>query len=86
MSWILLTMGNRPAELAAAIASIWGSRGEATVEIIVVANGATGPVEVPDEVMLVELDENLGVPGGRNGRMGGRRQLGGRIRLQHGGR
>ena len=66
VSWILLTMGNRPAELAAAIASIWGSRGEATVEIIVVANGATGPVEVPDEVMLVELDENLGVPGGRN--------------------
>lgn len=66
VSWILLTMGNRPGELATAISSIDRSAGATRTEIIVVANGATGPVDVPDGVLLVELDENLGVPGGRN--------------------
>lgn len=66
ISWVLLTMGNRPAELAAALSSIRSSAGEAGTQIIVVANGATGPVDVPGDVVLVELDENLGVPGGRN--------------------
>ncbi len=59
-------MGDRPAELATALASIRASTGAATTEIIVVANGAAAPVEVPDDVVLVDLAENLGVPGGRN--------------------
>lgn len=59
-------MGNRPSELAAALESIRTSAGDVPTEIVVVANGATDPVEVPDDVALVSLEENLGVPGGRN--------------------
>ena len=66
VSWILLTMGNRPSELAAALESIRSSAGDVSTEIVVVANGATAPVEVPADVELVTLDENRGVPGGRN--------------------
>ena len=66
MSWILLTMGDRPAELHTAISSIRRSAAGTPIEIIVVANGAVRPVDVPDDVILVELAQNLGVPGGRN--------------------
>lgn len=66
ISWILLTMGNRPDELASALASIRSTAGAASIELVVVANGATSPVTVHDDVVLVELDENVGVPAGRN--------------------
>ena len=64
ISWVLLTMGDRSAELAAAIASI--PRGDAyDTEVIVVANGGCG-VTVDDGVTLSQLPENVGVPAGRN--------------------
>lgn len=77
VSWILLTMGDRPTEVAAAVASIpdrpVGPDGERTghVEVIVVANGIPEgipvmPPEVADCVRVVHAPENLGVPGGRN--------------------
>ncbi len=60
-SWILLTMGDRPDELAAAVASIPRDGHE----IIVVTNGAPGAV-LPDGVIRIDLAENVGIPAGRN--------------------
>lgn len=60
----ILTMGNRPAELEALLKSVAGQDTPAT-RIVVVGNGAPLP-PLPDEVTGVELDENLGVAGGRN--------------------
>jgi GT2 family glycosyltransferase len=62
--WVVLTMGDRPRELAAALGSIPG-RGRADVEVVVVANGGTRP-DVPTGVRVVETPVNLGIPGGRN--------------------
>ncbi|MGW6744651.1 glycosyltransferase family 2 protein [Streptomyces sp. NPDC055025] len=61
---VIITMGDRPAELRALLASVARQDGD-PIEIVVVGNGA--PVgEVPDGVRTVELPENLGIPGGRN--------------------
>ncbi|AXI81157.1 glycosyltransferase family 2 protein [Peterkaempfera bronchialis] len=57
-------MGNRPAELTALLESVAGQRGPA-VEVVVVGNGAPLP-PLPQGVRSVELDENLGIPAGRN--------------------
>ena len=64
VSWVLLTMGDRPDELEAAIASIPRAENHET-EVVVVANGASG-VRVDDGVILTELADNVGVPAGRN--------------------
>lgn len=77
VSWILLTMGDRPAELAAAVSSITDRAGQADAdtagrpEVIVVANGIPeGLPAMPSEnaagVRVVHAAENLGIPGGRN--------------------
>ncbi|MFN3215689.1 MAG: glycosyltransferase family 2 protein [Acidimicrobiales bacterium] len=77
VSWILLTMGDRPTEVAAAVSSIPDRPGgpDADVvertEVIVVANGVPEglpvvPSEVADGVRVVHSPENLGIPGGRN--------------------
>lgn len=59
--WIVLTTGNRPAELAAAVASI--ERVDPDGDIVVVGNGVdVAPV---GRATVHRLDENLGVPGGR---------------------
>lgn len=63
VSWVILTRGDRPEELAAAVRSIREQRSGG--EIVVVANGLPG-AEVPEGVRLVELPENVGVPAGRN--------------------
>ncbi|MFE7123297.1 glycosyltransferase family 2 protein [Streptomyces sp. NPDC057617] len=61
---VIITMGDRPAELRALLDSVAGQEGD-PVEIVVVGNGA--PVgDVPAGVRTVELPENLGIPGGRN--------------------
>jgi GT2 family glycosyltransferase len=76
VSWILLTMGDRPAELAEAVASIPDLAGidadaKVDVEAIVVANGVPEglpvvPPAIAEGVRIVHSPENLGIPGGRN--------------------
>ncbi|AUG81225.1 glycosyl transferase [Kitasatospora sp. MMS16-BH015] len=61
---VIITMGNRPAELNALIESVRAQEGPA-VELAVVGNGAPLP-PLPAGVRSVELPENLGIPGGRN--------------------
>ena len=64
LSCVILTMGNRPAEVIRAIDSVLAQRG-AQVELVVVGNGAevTG---LPAGVRAIRLPENVGVAAGRN--------------------
>jgi GT2 family glycosyltransferase len=64
LSCVILTMGDRPAEVVRAIDSVLAQRG-ARVELVVVGNGAdvTG---LPAGVRTVRLPENVGVAAGRN--------------------
>lgn len=66
LDWVVLTTGNRPNELRAAIASLLDGA-PAGVRVIVVSNGA-GPLDLPDRdgLDVVVATENLGVPGGRH--------------------
>jgi GT2 family glycosyltransferase len=61
---VVITMGNRPAELRALLDSVAGQDGD-RIEVVVVGNGTPVP-DVPAGVRAVELPENLGIPGGRN--------------------
>ncbi|TXS43571.1 glycosyltransferase family 2 protein [Streptomyces sp. or43] len=61
---VIITMGNRPAELRALLDSVAKQDGD-RIEVVVVGNGSAVP-EVPAGVRTVELPENLGIPGGRN--------------------
>jgi GT2 family glycosyltransferase len=63
VSVVVLTMGDRPAELAAAIASARRQRG-VEVEVVMVVNGGEPDRTLADTA--VEPGENLGIPGGRN--------------------
>lgn len=63
-SLIVLTMGDRPQQLADALASATAQQMEWN-EVIVVSNGA-GSLGLGADVVAVELDENVGVPAGRN--------------------
>ncbi|MFF1405134.1 glycosyltransferase family 2 protein [Streptomyces sp. NPDC058294] len=60
----VLTMGNRPAELAALLESV-ARQEQSAARVVVVANGTPLP-ELPAGVDGVEPGENLGVSGGRN--------------------
>jgi GT2 family glycosyltransferase len=68
LSCVILTMGNRPAELDRAVASAValgpGADGGG-VQVVVVGNGAGVP-PVPPGVTTVRLPENVGVAAGRN--------------------
>ncbi len=67
MTWIgcvILSQGNRPAELARALDSVLTQTGVA-VECVVVGNGWT-PTGLPVGVGSVPLVENVGIPSGRN--------------------
>ena len=64
LSCVILTMGDRPAELSRAIDSVLAQE-DAELEVVVVGNGADVP-SPPPGVKLVKLPENLGVAGGRN--------------------
>lgn len=70
MSWgaVLLTQGRRPERFAAALRSLRGQRGVA-LDIVVVGNPweATG---LPGGVRAVNLGDNFGAAGGRNGGVG----------------
>jgi GT2 family glycosyltransferase len=64
LSCVILTMGDRPAELGRAVDSVLAQE-DAELELVVVGNGADVP-SPPPGVKLVKLPENLGVAGGRN--------------------
>jgi len=64
VSCVVLTMGDRPVELARAVDSVLAQRGE-PVEVLVLGNGAD-PGELPPGVRAERLPTNLGIPGGRN--------------------
>jgi GT2 family glycosyltransferase len=57
---VVLTQGRRPAELAAALASL-----RAADDLVVVGNG-WAPAGLPDGVRAVALPEDRGIPAGRN--------------------
>ncbi len=61
---VLLTMGERPEELARAIASVQAQQGVET-DMVVVGNGWE-PGDLPEGVRGVALTHNLGIPAGRN--------------------
>ena len=64
VSCVILTMGDRPAELERAVASIAAQQGD-PAEIVVVGNGVQLP-ELPAGARAVSLPENVGIPAGRN--------------------
>ncbi|MHB1593033.1 MAG: glycosyltransferase family 2 protein [Streptosporangiaceae bacterium] len=64
LSVVILTMGNRAAELRRAIDST-GPLRDLGAEVIVVGNGADVP-PVPSGVTTIRIAENVGVAGGRN--------------------
>lgn len=66
----VVTMGNRPAEVDALLGSV-AKQDLAPARIVIVGNGSPLPefarrLSLPGEVTVVEEDENLGCPGGRN--------------------
>ncbi|MEV8309038.1 glycosyltransferase family 2 protein [Streptomyces flavidovirens] len=70
----VLTLGNRPAELRALLDSV-AKQDEPAAHVVVVGNGSPLP-ELPEWVTGVEVDENLGVSGGRNVAMERLREFG----------
>jgi GT2 family glycosyltransferase len=64
IDWVVLTMGNRPDELGAAVRSLLDQTG-AHDHVIVVSNGG-GALDLGPDVNVVASDHNLGVPGGRD--------------------
>src|SRR6202044_1411747 len=64
LSCVILTMGDRPAEVNRAIDSVRAQRGP-QVELVVVGNG-TEVTALPAGVKTVSLPENVGVAAGRN--------------------
>lgn len=61
---VVLTMGTRPEELARALGSVNAQKGVVT-DVVVVGNG-WDPVDLPEGVTGVHLQENAGIPAGRN--------------------
>jgi GT2 family glycosyltransferase len=64
VSCVILTMGDRPAELERAVASIVAQQGD-PADIVVVGNGVRLPV-LPAGARAVSLPANVGIPAGRN--------------------
>ncbi|MGW8375091.1 glycosyltransferase [Streptomyces sp. ODS28] len=63
---VLVTMGNRPRELEALLASI-EKQDVPPTRVVLVGNGTPlTEAEVPEHVTKVPLEDNLGCPGGRN--------------------
>jgi GT2 family glycosyltransferase len=62
-SWVILTQGDRPKDLAAAITSIVDSA--ATEDEIVVVGNGYDPASI-EGVTTLGLPENIGIPAGRN--------------------
>lgn len=63
-SAVVLSQGDRPKELRAAVDSLL-RQADVSLEVIVVGNG-WDPIDLPDAVRTVYLKQNLGIPKGRN--------------------
>jgi GT2 family glycosyltransferase len=61
---VVLSMGNRPVELARALESLLAQEG-VELDVVLVGNGWE-PVGLPEAVRTVHLPENVGIPEGRN--------------------
>lgn len=61
---VVLTQGKRPDELKRAIESLFAQR-DVAVDVVVVNNGGDH-IDVPGDVRMLTLQENHGIPGGRN--------------------
>jgi GT2 family glycosyltransferase len=61
---VILTMGQRPEDLKRAVASVLAQR-DVEVEVVVVGNGWK-PAGLPPQVRTVSLEDNVGIPAGRN--------------------
>jgi GT2 family glycosyltransferase len=61
---VVLTQGDRPEELCRALASVAAQR-DVEVDVVVVGNGWI-PTGLPEGVKSVGLDDNVGIPAGRN--------------------
>lgn len=61
---VVLSMGNRPRELASALDSLLAQVG-VDLDVVLVGNGWE-PVGLPAGVRVVHLPENVGIPEGRN--------------------
>jgi GT2 family glycosyltransferase len=61
---VILTMGSRPEDLQRAVGSVLAQR-DVVVDVVVVGNGWK-PVGLPPQVRTVSLDDNVGIPAGRN--------------------
>ncbi|MFJ4557643.1 glycosyltransferase family 2 protein [Streptomyces massasporeus] len=76
----VVTMGNRPDEVDALLESV-AKQDVPPERIVIVGNGCPLPdfarrLTLPGEVTAVELDENLGCPGGRNAALARLREFG----------
>ncbi|BFO14062.1 hypothetical protein SHKM778_04500 [Streptomyces sp. KM77-8] len=76
----VVTMGNRPAEVDALLRSV-AKQDAAPARTVIVGNGCPLPefarrLSLPGEVTTVELEENLGCPGGRNAALARLREFG----------
>src|SRR6476619_1884777 len=61
---VVLSMGNRPAELAKALETLLAQEG-VELDVVLVGNGWR-PEGLPEGVRTVHLEENVGIPEGRN--------------------
>ena len=61
---VVLTMGQRPEDLERAVCSVLRQR-DVDVDVVVVGNGWK-PVGLPEGVRTLSLQDNVGIPAGRN--------------------
>jgi len=64
LACVVLTMGDRPDELRRAVDSVLAQDGE-PIELVVLGNGSDVPA-LPGAARTSRLDENIGIPAGRN--------------------
>ena len=64
LAWVVLTTGNRPRQLRAAVDSLL--RSGSVDEVIVVNNGGEGLEFASGRVRIIECEQNIGAPGGRD--------------------
>ncbi|MFH8892963.1 glycosyltransferase family 2 protein [Streptomyces sp. NPDC017949] len=72
---VILTMGDRPAELRALLDSVARQEGDPATVVVLGQGVKLDPL--PDDVTGVDLPENLGIPGGRNAGVRWLREQGG---------